>query len=207
MFSVSTRGETKPARLADKVASPYGVVADKSGDRLFASYDDGSIIEWDFAGKAGDYPFSDDLPEGGNPSGARGLAVSTSDRWLARTGGDNYVRLYDIAGRKAVTALPTGDSAPSAVSFSPDETRLAALSSKLFIWNLAADPPELMVTVDVGSLVPGINLNQISGQALIWPTNNELALASGDARISLLTLDFERWLDRAKQVTLQELRH
>ena len=79
-----------------------GLAADPSGQMLFVSYTDpdGEIRIWDLATRQPVGTMAYTLAEKRDPVAAGSLAVSRDGRWLATSGGDSYVRVYDIAQTK-----------------------------------------------------------------------------------------------------------
>ena len=87
---------------------PWGLAVDPSGKTLFASYTDanGEIRIWDLATRQSPGPLAYTFPEKRDPVAGSSLAVSPDGRWLATSGGDNYIRVYDIRAKTGWRALP-----------------------------------------------------------------------------------------------------
>src|SRR5262249_52530997 len=150
---IDAAGSAAP-RYLDPVGSiqaPWGLAADPAGKTLFASYTDSDddIYAWDLAtGKPAKLDYS--LPQPRNSSARGSLAVTRDGRWLAASGGDNYVRLYDVARRTTRLALQMDGNESRVVAFSPDGTRLAAVGgdNRLYIWALHDDRAERFAVVN-----------------------------------------------------------
>ncbi len=69
--------------------------------------------------------------------------VSRDGKWLATSGRDNCVYLWEVDGHKKIFQFRTTET-PNCLSFSPDGSRLACgdLDNKIYIWDLASRTTE-----------------------------------------------------------------
>ena len=95
-------------------------------------------------------------------SGVTGVAFSYNGKLLAAAYGDGYVRLWSLATRRALGALPadTGrGGGVNAVAFSPDGTLLASADADgtIRIWNpVTGQPTGAALHAGIGSAVHGV---------------------------------------------------
>ena len=184
---------------------PWGLAADPSGQMLFVSYtdSDGEIRIWDLATRQPVGTMAYALAEKRDPVAAGSLAVSRDGRWLATSGGDSYVRVYDIAAKRTWRALPmdmTTDG-PRAVVFSPDGSKLAALGSdsRVYVWSLRADGAERYAVFGAlprrSALADARDRERIATW-LAWIGNDAIALATTESAINVIGLDPAKWQRR-----------
>jgi len=181
------------------IQAPWGLAAAPAGKTLFASYTDSDddIYAWDLAaGKAAKLDYA--LPQPRNSSASGSLAVTRDGRWLAASGGDNYVRLYDVARRTTRLALQMDGNESRVVAFSPDGTRLAAVGgdNRLYIWALHDDRAERFAVVNTllaRSAVEDGDRRREGALWLDWVTNDRIALATSSSAVAVLALDPTRW--------------
>jgi WD40 repeat protein len=183
----------------------WGVAASVMRHMLFVSYVNGKIRIWDLAaGKSvGSLP-SPPTDERAR-IGAGSLSLSPDGRWLASSGGDRFVTVYDIARRSIRRMLKTQAGETLTVAFSPDGRRLAALSSadRLYVWQLRGDTAdlELDLELDVGVIPRRVSVGNAAkgaehAQWLDWLSNDNIAIATGSAAITVVGLDPAKWLKR-----------
>ena len=105
-------------------------------------------------------------------------------------------------------ALPTDANAIVAAAFSPDGSRLAALGNdkRLYVWVVAQGATEPYLAAGI---VP--QHRAIVGDAarraeyagwLDWVGNDRVALATGIAAITVISLDPTKWLERIDDLAL-----
>jgi WD40 repeat protein len=203
---IDISGSDTPVRYLNAIApnkSPFGLAADPSGKMLFASYTDadGEIQVWDIAAErlAGAMAYT--LSQKRDPIAGGSLSVSSDGRWLATSGGDNFVRVYDIPKRTSWKALPMASNEPQCVAFSPDGTQLAALGadSRVYIWKLADRGADLYLAfkaLSSRSAVVEAEYREHSVTWLSWIANDRIAFAAGTSAITVLELDPGRWQRR-----------
>src|SRR5262249_9777682 len=114
--------------------------------RLSVSYEGGQIAVWDWAARkiVGMLPIVD-------PIAPLSLAVSPDGLMLAATGGDRFVKLYDLSAQKLRERLEIqAEETGGFVAFSHDGQRLAAIGAdgRVYVWQFGktVDP---FVTIDV----------------------------------------------------------
>src|SRR5262245_57061161 len=184
---------------------PWGLAVDPSGQTLFVSYTDsnGEIRIWDLATRKPVGSMEYTLAEKRDPVAAGSLAVSRDGRWLATSGGDSYVRVYDIAAKRSWRALPmdvTFDG-PRAVAFSPDGSKLAALGSdsRVYVWSLRADGAERYAVFGAlprRSAVADARDRERIATWLAWIGNDSIAVAATESAINVIGLDPAKWQRR-----------
>ena len=192
----------------------WGIIADRAGKKLFVSYHGGKIYSWDLASDFKEPKvFQYDLPEKQDLSGAQSLSLSTNERWLAQSGGDNYVRIYDVVAGKSWRALPMESDEPSAVAFSPNGLKLAALGSKgdLYIWRFLEGATERLAVVNAvpaRSLMYGNDRRSSRGSVgwLSWVDDDHIAIAIGGPTIVVIGLDPAKLQRRIEEVADPPLR-
>ncbi|MET0923309.1 MAG: TIR domain-containing protein [Xanthobacteraceae bacterium] len=185
--------------------APWGLAVDPSGQTLFVSYtdSDGEIRIWDLATRKPMGSMDYTLAEKRDPVAAGSLAVSRDGRWLATSGGDSYVRVYDIARKRTWRALPmdmTTDG-PRAVVFSPDGSKLAALGSenRVYVWSLREDGAERYAVFGAlprRSAVADAKDRERAATWLAWIGNDAIALATTESAINVIGLDPAKWQRR-----------
>ncbi len=184
------------------IQAPWGLAADSAGKILFASYTDtnGDIYLWDLAtGKAAKLDYA--LPQPRNESASGSLAVTREGRWLAASGGDNYVRIYDTARRATRLALKMDGSESRVVAFSPDGTKLATVGgdNRLYVWSLDDDRGNRFAVVNTlfaRSAVEDGDRRREGAVWLAWVTNDSIALATSASTITIIGLDPAGWRRR-----------
>jgi Novel STAND NTPase 1/WD domain, G-beta repeat len=197
--------KTETRRYLDPIGSiqaPWGLAAHPAGKTLFASYTDSDddIYAWDLAtGKGAKLDYA--LPQPRNSSASGSLAVTRDGRWLAVSGGDNYVRLYDVARKTTRLALQMDGNESRVVAFSPDGTRLAAVGgdNRLYIWTLHEGRAErfaVMNTLLARSAVEDGDRRRDGALWLDWVTNDRIALATSGSAITIIGLDPAAWRRR-----------
>jgi WD40 repeat protein len=197
-----------PDRLDADGAQAWGVTAVPNSRLLAVSYVGGEIKVWDLASRKVVGSMRDPQIKEGNRIGVGSLSVSPDGRLLAVSSGDRFLRVYDIAGRVIWRALPTDANAIVAAAFSPDGSRLAALGNdkRLYVWVVAQGPTEPYLAAGI---VP--QHRAIVGDAarraeyagwLDWVGNDRVALATGIAAITVISLDPTKWLERIDDLAL-----
>jgi WD40 repeat protein len=184
------------------IQAPWGLAADSAGKILFASYTDtnGDIYLWDLdTGKAAKLDYA--LPQPRNESASGSLAVTRDGRWLAASGGDNYVRIYDTARRATRLALKMDGSESRVVAFSPDGTKLATVGgdNRLYVWSLDDDRGNRFAVVNTlfaRSAVEDGERRREGAVWLAWVTNDSIALATSASTITIIGLDPAAWRRR-----------
>ncbi len=186
---------------------PWGVVADPATDRLFASYTDaaGEIHIWNLnsARSLGAMSYNLLVPRDRDAGGC--LSITPDGRWLAVSGGDSYVRIFDVVNASAWRAVPISAGKTHCVSFSPSGQKLAALGSdgKLYVWSMEY---QRVKTFAILRAAPQLKrtLENIERQShprwLAWLGDTQIAVASETSSVELINLDTDRWLHRLQDV-------
>jgi WD40 repeat protein len=182
---------------------PWGLAVSPSGRTLFASYTDtnGEIRMWDLVSLKQVGPMAYTLLENKDSSAAGSIAVDSNGRRLAISGGDRFVRLYDIAKKQSLFALPMslGTDAPWNVAFSPDGNKLAVLGSqnRVDIWSLREEGADLYATFNAfPERAAIVDSREQNASALDWLTNDNVVIATGNSAIHVIGLDPVKWRRR-----------
>jgi WD40 repeat protein len=178
---------------------------DSTGQTLFTNDADANaqINVWDIAAQKSVGSMAYTLAEPRDSAAGGSLSVSPDGRWLATSGGDGYVRVYDITQKKSWRALAMDASADAAnvVAFSPDGSKLAALAtdSYVYVWSFSEQAVERYAVLQgrlarcsAGQLQQG----QHDATWLAWVTKERIALAAGCSSIDVLSLDSAEWQRR-----------
>lgn len=183
---------------------PWGLAALDEGRRLAATYVGGEIRVWTLADRsAATLRRSVDATpdERGAPES---LSVSADGRWLAVTGEDSRVRLFEVAG-PGRAALPTESASTRAVAFSPDGRRLAALGQdgRVYLWRReGADLTRELAFAPQAGDDPGAPGRRQPANWLAWLDPDTLAVATSLATIQTVALDETAWIRRAETLDL-----
>jgi WD40 repeat protein len=183
--------------------APWGLAVDPSGKTLFATYTEanGEIHVWDLATRKSAGPMGYTFRETRDPVAGGSLSVSRDGRWLATSGGDKYIRVYDIRTKSGWRALPMDSNEPYTVAFSPDGTKLAALAAdnRVYVWSLREDGAERYASfngVPDRTRVADREARDQRATWLAWVTNDSIALATGVSAINVIGLDPGKWQRR-----------
>jgi WD40 repeat protein len=199
-------GSGKPRPDAPVVPGvPWGVAVDPTGHTLFTNDADANaqINIWDIAAQKSLGSMAYTLAESPDSAAGGSLSVSPDGHWLATSGGDRYVRVYDITQKKSWRALAMDESAKATnvVAFSPDGSKLAALAtnSYVYIWSFSEQ------AVERYAVLPGRARGCPAGQEergphdaawLAWVTDERIALTVGCSSTDVLNLDSAEWQRR-----------
>jgi WD40 repeat protein len=216
LLDVAATGGRSQRRL-DPVGNnqvPWGVAVDPAGTTLFATYTKSTdkpteIYIWNIATQKRLGAMAYTLKEQRDPDAAGGLSISWDGRWLATSGGDKYVRIYDIGTKASWKALTMdGEAEPANVAFSPDGTKLAALAkdNRVYVWSLSENgvkryavfngAPQKKRTVDS---------KDRDAMWLDWVANDSIAMAAGSSAIEVMGLDPAKWQRRVDSLTPIEM--
>jgi WD40 repeat protein len=190
------------------IQAPWTLAADVGSKTLFASYTDanGDLYAWDLdTGKAAKMDYALPQPRNANASGS--LALSRDGRWLAATGGDAYVRIYDVAQKKAALALAIDGGESRVVAFSPDGSKLAALAgdNRLYIWTLNGDRAERFAVIGTSFARSDVEDGDARRQGatwLAWVGNDSIALATSTSAVTIVGFDPARWRRRIDSLAI-----
>lgn len=187
-------------------AVPSGLVWDEGLRRLFVACDDGLPRAVDVVSKnvqpMTPTAISDD-------HGAGSLSVSADGKWLATSGGDRYVRIYDIPRNSGAETLVMEQDEPNVVAFNAGATRFAALGTRnrLYVWTRAAGTSERFAIVDgalAKPLVAETGEGQITGW-MAWLDGDTVAVATGTSAIRVINLDPTKWLRRLSAIAPRKI--
>ena len=188
--------------------APFGVAVDPAARKLFASYADadGAIYGFDLATLTASGPLSYTLAEKRDPVAAGSLSISRDGRWLAISGGDNLIRVYDLRANSAWRALPMDLKAePRNVAFSPDGTKLAALAAdnRVYVWRMREEGAERYAAFRAVPDRPRV-LDEETREAvaswLAWVTDDSFAVAVDSSTVYVVGLDAAAWQRRIRDI-------
>jgi WD40 repeat protein len=182
-------------------AAPFGVAWDERLSKLFVACDDGLPRAVDVAGKNVLVMTPTAIPD--NHS-AGSLSVSEDGKWLASSGGDRYVRIYDIPANRGAETLVMEEDEPNVVGFNPGASKLAALGTRnrLYVWAWAAGRSVRFAIVDAALAKPLVAENggdQTTGW-MAWLAGDSIAVATGASTIWVIDLDPANWQRRLSAI-------
>jgi WD40 repeat protein len=177
-------------------ASPRALAVDPKQSTLIVSYEGGQISIWDLATQtiAVQLPIVD-------PVAALSLSVSPDGRLLAATGGDRFVKIYDLSTGKLWDRLETqAEETGGLVAFSLDGKLVAAIGAddRVYVWQFGKETAQPFVTIDAEA-GPAARSGQSSGQyasGLAWVGLNQLAVLTAAGTIRIVNLDAADWQSR-----------
>lgn len=182
----------------------WGLAVAPDGKALYAGYVKGEIRRWDPS--SGSHVVlraaSPDLPAA-ERAGPESLSVSPDGRWLAVTGDDDAVRLFETAGQGR-RRLRTESPATRSVAFSPDGARIAALGTdgRAYIWSAVdlggKDEPVRDVTFQPTDGKEGSSVTTW----LAWAGPSMLLATTGGV-VQVVGLDEAAWRKRAGNLDLR----
>jgi WD40 repeat protein len=181
---------------------PWGVAADTDGRLLFVSYSSGEIFRWDTTTHKSSKMLKLKL-EAQENGAANSLSVSSNNQWLATSGSNHFVRVYEVQTGQSNVVLPTLEEI-SCVAFSPDARKLAAvdISGRVYVWSVKDQAFEQVLTFDSRATWNhrgGSNVGQPG--CVSWVSNDTIAAAFDAAHLILFSLNEINWTARASSVT------
>jgi WD40 repeat protein len=177
-----------------------GFALDSGRDLLFASHEGGEISRWKLASraKAGSLPIAD-------PVAALALSVGADGRFLATTGGDQYVKIFDLTSDKLLVRLPLslaneGQETAGNVGFSSDGHLLAALGAdgRIYIWQVGETftPFAIVSAEGMAGRQRGTNAPTPYNLGLAWLGPASLAILTGGGIVRVINLETPGWQTR-----------
>jgi WD40 repeat protein len=199
--------DSEPIRIGanDPANETWGVTAIPGSSLLVVSYVGGAIKIWDVNSKQ--IVGTMQAPQTGDKIGVGSMSVSPDGRWLATSSGNGSVPIYDIVKRAPWQVLKTDAAEISTVAFSPDGRKLAALGAdnRFYIWTLGENGAELYLSVGTilhRAIVGDATQHDTHATWLDWIAEDRIAIASGSAAISVVSIDPAKWLRRADSLAL-----
>lgn len=188
-------------------AAPFGVAWDDPRGKLFVACDDGLPRVVDMATKDVRAMRPTEQPDN---RGAGSLSVSPDGKWLASTGTDRYVRIYDIPANAGAEVLLMEQDEPNVVAFNPNGSKLAALGTRnrLYVWTRGQGTSERFAVVDAAlaaSLVAGTGENNQNTGWMTWTTNDTIAVATGASTVRVIGFDPAKWAQRINAVAPRKI--
>ncbi|OSI68575.1 WD40 repeat domain-containing protein [Bradyrhizobium canariense] len=179
---------------------PWGIATDQAGALLFTNLGQGVPGIIDPATKSITKMSPTLLPGGGR---GESLAISADGKWIATSGSDRHVRIYDIEKKAGYQVLAMEQDEPNVVSFSPNDAMLAALGTKnrLYIWaNPSFDPVAVIDIVLSRTLVAVDNQRTDYAGGMAWLNGDSIILATGASTVRIIRINPVAWLARAEAI-------
>nr|VFJ63679.1 MAG: WD40 repeat [Candidatus Kentron sp. FW] len=181
---------------------PWGAVLYRGGQRLFVSYTDGSIHQWDLTEEkyAGVLVSAEVAGEGAD--GASRIAVSSDGRLITANRNDDKLVVYAVADGTERYRLPFDTEVTrgitKAVAFADSGKRLAALTSDgtIYVWRLEGERAGQLYRFR------GVPEYLATGQMRTRPTRQQwidkdrLVIATNTGMIQVYVLDPRGWRKR-----------
>lgn len=191
-------GSAAPLYAAGAPLPARAVAAQPTGRRVPVSYNDpttkgAKIAIWDVAARqiASWLPVED-------PIAPLGLAVSPDGRLLAATGGNSFLKLYDLdnPSKPPLLLQLQAEETAGSVAFAPDGKLLAAIGADggVYVWQVGAGAAELFLQVDAARSDAAISGRYAS--SLAWLGGAQLAVLLPNGTIRVVTLDPSFWRKR-----------
>jgi WD40 repeat protein len=199
--------QVAPLRLSAGEEQAWGAASVPRSRLLLVSYVGGEIKLWDLASRQAVGIMRNPNTSQGNKIGVGSLSVSADARLLAVSSGDRFVTVYDIGNRAIWRVLETSSDGITAVAFSPNRRRLAALGTdkRLYVWTLGLDSVELYLAAGVvprRALVGDRAHRAEYAGWLAWLGEDRVAVATNIAAISVFGMDPDKWLRRVDNLAL-----
>jgi WD40 repeat protein len=185
---------TKLTEIDLRDVDPWGIATDDRGTQLFVNCgNDGVPAVIDINNKRL-VKMTPTSILGGN--GGESLSVSTGGKWLASSGSDRYVRIYDVSARAGAGVLLMEQDEPNVVAFSPHGARLAALGQKnrLYVWDSAFSADRL-VAIDMQLAKPLVSgdWNGSNYGWMAWLTTDSIVVAAGTSAMRVVNVAPMSW--------------
>jgi WD40 repeat protein len=185
--------------------SVSGIAVQQPNRALFAGLTDGTVIDWNLVtGKW--QPMRETRSDRVKSVGARSLSVSPDGRWLATSGADRFVPVYNTEEHVNWLNLETESSETITVTFSPSGRNLAALGAdnRIYVWNFANQPVSRLLTFSLDhAKISGSPSG--GGGSLAWISDERLAVVAGSSAVVVVKLNPTGWHQRAVQTAPRQL--
>lgn len=184
----------------------YGVQAIPNSQLLLVTSIGGDITVWDWVTQKPVASMPSNIAD--DRTGIGSLSISADGHLLAASSGNRSVALYDISKRTIWQTLLTDAYGITAVAFSPDGRKLAALGDqRLYVWTIGTvATPYLSVAAPRRAVVG----DRVSGTETLrwmdWISNNRILLATSASAIRTINIDSEDWRKRIDSVVVRSLR-
>ena len=187
-----------------------GITVDPGNRVAFAGYQSGDVDLWDLATRKSE-PMRDTREGRIRNVGAGSLSVSRDGRWLATSGADRFVPIYDVKNRISRFSLETESSETITVAFSPNGRRLAALGAdnRLYVWDFADGIAARFLTIGAiprRAAVGTAPQRDERASWLAWMADDSLAVVSGGADVTVIQLDPAKWRRRIDGLVQKQFR-
>jgi len=178
-----------------------GMAVRPSDDQLFVSFTHSVIGLVDLRSGA----FLGSMPSA--PSSSGNLSISPDGRLLAATGSEWGIGIYNLLSKGIPQKLPVDAKETRAVSFSPDGLKLAALGSPpnnvLYVWDMSSSVPTLREKLNVmNNALFGTDLTSPRASWIAWLSSDEVATATTEGTVVIVSLDEKKWRDRIRNLGL-----
>jgi WD40 repeat protein len=183
--------------------SAWSVVAPPKGPQLLVSYSGGRIVQWN--SDTGHIIAHMPLPRADRIAPI-GLSVNADGSLLATTGGDRFIKLYDLTRNVALPSLETDASETAGgVAFSPDGALLAATGAdnRIYVWEMGDGSRKRFLKIEPGSVSDNDNwASEGFSGAIAWISPRTLAVLRPDGTVRAFNLDEGHWRARARALNL-----
>jgi WD40 repeat protein len=107
------------------------------------------------------------------------MSISSDNRFLASTGNNKIIIIWDISSNREFRSISGMDGRPYAVKFSPDNIHLAALSSsdELIIWNVVT-----------GEQIANTKASTASYNIIFFDNGNKVLFVNNDSKLSIYNI-------------------
>jgi WD40 repeat protein len=203
--------DSRPVYLGTSGAKAgWGIAVDPAGRTLFVGHANGEIVAWDLATKKPAPALQNTRPGRVQNVAAGSLSVSPDGRWLAASGADRFVTIYDLTKRTNWLDLETEASETRAVAFSPGGQRLAALGMdhRVYVWDFENGMAKRALAVDAIPTRATMGDGSRSGERagwLAWMSDDTIAVATASSAITVIRLDQARWRQRIDALAQRKL--
>ncbi|TCP85320.1 WD40 repeat protein [Rhizobium sp. PP-CC-2G-626] len=195
IISTKNGATLKTLKQKEHQSAPWGAIGDKSGNRLYVSYTDGSIQQWNVTTER----IEKTLFQGAGDQASIGVSsldlIPDSGMLAFTSGGGRVIALSVGTGERAVDA-ETEDRSPKLVKFSPSKKHLAALSSDgwFYVWDIArsAQPILQIKMKDSVTLLDGSSpvMNSFD-----WIDDGKMLFSKSNGELQEVSLDEHRWIE------------
>jgi WD40 repeat protein len=191
------------SKASSSESIPWGIAVHPDGSRLFVSYTDGTTGIWNLNTRemTATIPAAVD----GDKMGSGSIGISPDGRWLATSGSNGAVMMYDLIARITSERLETEAKDTQVVGFSPNGRYVAALDAggRLNVWTLLDGSWTLHL--ETGAIPARNATADPSGRStraasLSWVADDELAVATSSGDVEIISINEMQWQRRVEEL-------